>query len=401
MANVRMRNPLPAGDFDPTTADYTPPNGNTGIGGYGPGGIEVPPLDQPYPVPGTGDDHGGVDVPPPTLPEGGGTKPPIFTSRPRSGSQGSADRPRTQGTGGGYLPDAGDNTDKPTTANQEFNGDYLGYIRSLLPGTVADRSAVDDIEDELAKVGITNQRASDGTSRGRVHLPNGQYVDLVHGTGWGDTWADLQARDPYVEHGGGGGSTPTPAQSPFSNPDLMAQLQAIFGNAGNFNEDIVNRRTENAGAALRRSANSRKANNMAYLAERGLVGDGPEGSMVGRVDESIANQYADAVSGIYADESAAADQRMMEALSLATGMSTADADRALGYFRANNDYTLGQGNLALQNSIASNNYNLGLGNFGLDRDRLMHDIDSGNVDQLIELLKLYLGGAQTSAGGHY
>lgn len=397
MAKVRMRNPV--GDFDPTTADYTPPNGNTGVSGYGPGGIDVPPLDQPYPVPGTGDDHGGTDQPPTTLPEGGGTKPPIWTSRPRGG-QGSVDRPRTQGTGGGYLPSA--EVDRPTTANQEFNGDYLGYIRSLLPGTIADRNAVDDIEDELAKVGITNQRASDGTSRGRVHLPNGQYVDLVHGSGWGDTWADLQARDPYVERGGGGGGGgggATPATA-FSNPQLMEQLQALFSNQGNFNSDIVNRRTENAAATLRRSANSRKANNEAYLAERGLIGDGPQGSMVGRVDEDIANQYADAVSGIYADESEAADARMMQALSLATGMSTADADRALGYFRANNDFTLGQGNLALQNSIASNNYNLGLGNFGLDRDRLMHDIESGNIDHMIELLRLYLGGAEIGAGGH-
>ena len=321
------------------------------------------------------------------------------TYKPPSGNTG------VSGLMGSYSapPLQPSNEPKPEPQQPEFNGDYLGYIQSLLRGTTADRNVVDDIEDELAKVGITNQRASDGTSRGRVHLPNGQYVDLVHGSGWGDTWANLQARDPYVPQAGGGvqmsQSSLPPAQQ--TDPELWNKLKSLFDSGGDFNQDIVNRRSENAATALRKHANSRKANNNAYLAERGLIGSGPEASAQNRVEEDIANQYADAVSGIYADESSAADQRMMQAISLAAGLSTADADRLLGYFRANNDFTLGQGDLALRNSVASNNYNLGLGDFGLRREELQHKINTVPTDQLIELLKLYLGGAQTSAGGYY
>lgn len=170
---------------------YRPPNGNTGVSGYGQGGIQLPPTRS----------GGGT--------WGGGSYP---------GQQGGSGN-----AGGGYTPPNG-NTGVSGYGQggkklPDFNGDYLGYIRSLLPGGTADRNALDSIEADLARVGITNQRASDGTSRGRVHLPNGNYVDLVHGSGWGDTWADLMERTPTA---GGGSSS--------GYGDLAALLQAMFAN---------------------------------------------------------------------------------------------------------------------------------------------------------------------------
>jgi hypothetical protein len=194
---------------------------------------------------------------------------------------------------------------------------------------------------------------------------------------------------------------PPAQQGGVHDPEIWERLKSIFESGGEFNQGIVNRRSENAATALRRDAKSRTANNEAYLASRGLIGSGPQATAQNNVTQDIADRYANEVSGIYADEGRAADDRMMSALGLATGMNSDAADRALGYYRAGNDFTLGQGQLALGSTRAANDYNLGLGDFGLRREELAHSIESGDVDQLIELLKLYMSGAQTSAGGHY
>jgi hypothetical protein len=207
---------------------------------------------------------------------------------------------------------------------------------------------------------------------------------------------------PEAPGGGGGAGTGGGAGGGggFNGDALRTALQGLFPN-GAFNQDVVNRRSENAASTLRRYSNSQRANNRARLADRGLIGSGPEATEAYNRESDIADQYAEAVSGIYADESQNADSRMIQALSLAAGLDQADADRLLGYFKANNDFSLGQGGLALGNFKAQNDYNLGLGNFGLQRDQLEYDMSHGDIDQMIELLGLLMGGAQTSSGGHF
>ncbi len=201
-------------------------------------------------------------------------------------------------------------------------------------------------------------------------------------------------------NGAGSGTGTGPGINGVTGDSLRATIAKLFP-GGLFNQDIVNRRTENAGATLRRAAQSRKANNKAIMGERGQLGSGPEYSSENRVNQDIDDRYNEAVSGIYANESENADQRMIQALGLATGMETADLDRALGYLRANNDFSLGQGGLALGNMKAQNEYNLGLGNFGLNRDVAKYNMERGDVDQMLQLLQLLLGGANTSSGGHF
>lgn len=192
---------------------------------------------------------------------------------------------------------------------------------------------------------------------------------------------------------------------------IMDELKKLFPN-GAFNQDIVNRRVDNVRDQLNRFSNSRNASNRAQLASRGLIGSGPEITAINRNEENIGNQYANALSGIYADESANADARMMQALQLATGM-TSDQARVelerelglknldLGWGRLGLDKTLGLGNLALGNMNGTNDYNLGLARLGLDRDRLQHEIENGNIDQIIQIITQLLAGANTSAGGYY
>jgi hypothetical protein len=382
MGRARMRDPLYEGfeNYDPTinptepegelesigTGGYTPPNGNTGISGYGfPNGLPMP--------------TGGP------VPSGVKQRAPYST--------------------GGYQPTAAKPQAVPEESEPEFNGDYAAYFKSILGSGPTNMQRGLDNQAALEKYGGKLQIASDGTWRGRINdIPGiGSMTLIGDRQTWGDgDWAFRTGSEQYGSGGGGGGGgSQTPGPTAASNPELWDKLKSLFDSGGGFNQDVVNRRSENAGAALRRDAKSRVANNEAYLASRGLIGDGPQGTAFNKVQTDTAEQYADALSGIYADESENADERMMGALSMMTGMSTADADRALGYLRANNDFSLGQGSLALGNFEAQNNYNLGLGNFGLRRDELQHAINSGNIDQMIELLKIYMGGANTSAGGHF
>lgn len=175
--------------------------------------------------------------------------------------------------------------------------------------------------------------------------------------------------------------------------DIMSQLQGFF-QGGQPNQEIINRRTEGARENLERFGKSRNATNRAALANRGLIGDGPEQTAQNRVEEDIADRYSGAVSQIYADELGRGDDRMLESLRLAAGLESGNKDRQLSE-------TLGLGNLALGNYRAQTDYDLGLGNLGLGQDQLAADIQSGGIDQLLTILQLLTQGAGQSAEGYY
>jgi hypothetical protein len=209
--------------------------------------------------------------------------------------------------------------------------------------------------------------------------------------------ADLYKHEDFQNWLNGGQMPNVPQAGPQAGPqapqtDIMSQLQGFF-QGGQPNQDIINRRTEGARENLNRFAKSRTATNQAALANRGLIGDGPEQTAQNRVEEDLADRYSQATSQIYADESGRADDRMLEALRMAAGIETSGLDRDLSR-------TLGLGNLAVQNDRNQNDYSLGMGGLGLDRDRLGWDIQSGGTDQLLTLLQLMMSGANTSADGY-
>jgi hypothetical protein len=71
----------------------------------------------------------------------------------------------------------------------------------------------------------------------------------------------------------------------------------------------------------------------------------------------------------------------------------------LGNKKADNDFTLGKGELALGNVSETNDFNLALDRLGLDRDKLLFDMENGDISQLLEVLRMLTGGAEISAGG--
>lgn len=224
-------------------------------------------------------------------------------------------------------------------------------------------------------------------------------------------------------------------QMPYFN-DLMGSLQQIYKNGGNFNDAAVQRRISNADDSLRRFQRSQMETDKAALADRGLLGSGPEQTAYGRLAENVAGQYSNAVNEIYAHESELADQRLAMALHEATGLSIAEAqnyvdqfktdtERVLGFANVNlghetnainqNKYlneaklgagrlsldnTLGQGALANQSRSIDNDYNLGADRNNISRDQLAQNDRFHNDDTLTKILELLNGTAGKPSNGY-
>lgn len=123
------------------------------------------------------------------------------------------------------------------------------------------------------------------------------------------------------------------------------------------------------------------------LADRGLTG-GPQTEALSRLSENISGRFAGDVRDIYTDESQRADDQLVQVLSLATGLEESDARNAVEWFNAQTGrQRLGQ------------DWDQFAANYGLDSTRLLHDMSSGDIDQLIKILELMMGGANQSAGG--
>lgn len=212
--------------------------------------------------------------------------------------------------------------------------------------------------------------------------------------------------------GGGGGYAP-----PKWSGDIMAELAKLFPN-GAFNQDLVNHRVANASDALSRNRKSQLANTEAILASRGQGrNDGTFGTSLGNLEERLGQDYNAAVNDIFSNESAAADQRMISALQMATGLTESEARNAvdmariaseerigqgnigLGYYNADINKTLGLGNLALGNARLSSDYNLGLGQLGLGRDVAKNNMENARYDRLIALLNSGVSLDQIIANG--
>lgn len=235
---------------------------------------------------------------------------------------------------------------------------------------------------------------------------------------------------PYTFSTGGG-----PATNTQSYADLMTELKKLFPDGG-WNTDLVNRNTESAAEQIRRFGKQQNQYDESILASRGTIGDGPQITAQNRLEQDLADKYSNAVTGIYSNETNAANSRMISALQMATGLTESEATNlvnsynaetnrglgignlglgqqtidlnsilgmgnlALGNKTADNNFTLGQGNLALGNMTAQDTYNLGLGSQGVQKDQLLLQARQGDTDAIIELLKLGVSLDQILAGGY-
>lgn len=231
---------------------------------------------------------------------------------------------------------------------------------------------------------------------------------------------------------GGGTSTTRPTMDVRQTiADILAR-----GEGGGLNEDVITRRVGGARADLERFKNSQIDSLSAELADRGLIGSGGETEALSGLAERLQSQLGSDVSQIYADESARADDRFIQALSLGTGMTIEEAQNAIDWFNAETGRTgtegnlqlgagdlalrgeLGRGELALGNRRAgidemlglgqlglgqdtlASNYMLGQGRLGLDRELGMYGIQNQQSSQFMQMIQAILEAAGLSGRGY-
>jgi hypothetical protein len=166
--------------------------------------------------------------------------------------------------------------------------------------------------------------------------------------------------------GGSGGSSSSSSGGNSKSDDIYGVLKGLFP-GGAFNQDVVNRRLDSVRSGLNAARTQATRNNEAYLADRGLVGSGPQASANENLESRLFGQFGSAYNDIYATEAENADKRMVQALQLATGMTEQEAQNQIDWFRAQTENELGHGNLAARNREADISRELGLGNIDIGR----------------------------------
>jgi len=372
---------------------------------------------------------------------GAGELPPMypneqnnFTPQPPDGGQATEDQPRIDDTAQraqpvnyagsvGQFKIGGANADKLNDPTHDSPKYQLLRTLSHFDPT---KGLTPDVEAALDALGLGDFEIV-GPDKLRINNPNkawGQlYGDLDVIAGFksgGDAWgsglsqattnpadAAKQLLQPGGSDGGfgsggvggggnggaGGGSSST---RPF-DPSVAELLRGIIGGGGNFNQNLVNNQVESARELLEKRRSGEVEAQQASLASRGVLGSGVEGDALSRLGERLNTDFGGDVRDIYSDEMGRADSRLVEALSLLTGMTISEASNAVQMAgiasnertagnKLDLDRTLGLGQLALGNLNAVNDYNLDLGRLGLDRDVAQYNIDSGIDQQTLDIL---------------
>lgn len=179
-----------------------------------------------------------------------------------------------------------------------------------------------------------------------------------------------------------GDPPPPPPTDPGSGMNIHAILESILkGGVGNINEEALNARLGSARTHLGAKRRGDLAQTQATLADRGLVGSGPELAALANEDQNIAAEYGANFSDIFGNESDNADKRFMNALGLATGLTQSDIQAAIDQFVATNNFTLGQGQLTLAQELGQGN------------------LQNDSINQLIALIQSLQNGSSIGAQG--
>jgi hypothetical protein len=216
------------------------------------------------------------------------------------------------------------------------------------------------------------------------------------------------------------------AQGKPLNPNIGAagqELRSLIERGGAFDEKITAQRLESVREGLDRQRKAQTDGLRAQLADRGLlslpgIAQGPEATMLGRVEQDIAGQYATAARDINTEEMAAANDRYAGAISQLTGLGAAEANtliqtisqvgqltgddeqRLLDWMISEKGMNLQQAQMALGYARLASDHALGVGRLGLDRDVAMRQAQGSDLDRLIQLLGLQGQGAKIGAGGY-
>tara|TARA_Y100000310_G_C20172378_1_gene574289 strand:- start:52 stop:510 length:459 start_codon:yes stop_codon:yes gene_type:complete len=138
----------------------------------------------------------------------------------------------------------------------------------------------------------------------------------------------------------------------------------------------------------------------AELARRGMVGGGAEREYGERLEERLAPQYTAAAQQIEMRERDREEQRLSNAMGLATGMSQEQSRNLLNTARTVNERQQMLSNIAMRSLDQNMQWNQFLAEFGLNRFEVLERIQQGRLDSLLPLLQQYLTTSQQAASGY-
>lgn len=183
-----------------------------------------------------------------------------------------------------------------------------------------------------------------------------------------------------------------------SNDALIEMLRG--GRGGGMNEDIINARMESAREHAERWRKGQMDTLQAGLADRGLMGSGPERTGMERIGLEMEGIGATALRDIFADQTGSADERFMNAIKMGMDGSQANNRTLLDTLGAANNRQMGLSQVALASLAQNMEWNQFLAEFGLDRDRVMEEMQNGRIEAIMPLLQMFIQLAGQARGGY-
>lgn len=256
-------------------------------------------------------------------------------------------------------------------------------------------------------------------SQGAADYLNGLGVTGVQANGgrrvsFGDEFVDTTKQPGEFFWGSNPGSANGPGGMPgSSNPNMFAPSQFTGSGGGQsggggdlsgaLSEGILSilkggfgpdknqlaKRYESARETIDRGRRSQTASLRAALADRGLMGSGAEITGLGRIEEGLAGDYSTALRDATVTEDKIASDRYMQAL-----------QAALGSQANNTEQQKVVGQLAVDNLNQNRMWNQFLAEYGLNREKVMSEIQNGNIGAYTGLINAFMQYGQSQSNGY-
>lgn len=141
------------------------------------------------------------------------------------------------------------------------------------------------------------------------------------------------------------------------------------------------------------------------LANRGLLSEpgmpqGSEISAMGRTEEGLAPYYATAAQNLASEMAGADNDRLSQALTLATGLTQAQSQNYLNALSGATDRQKVLSDIALGTLDRNILWNQFLANYGMDRDEMLENMTSGRIEDLMTILALFQQYVNASTNGY-
>lgn len=186
--------------------------------------------------------------------------------------------------------------------------------------------------------------------------------------------------------------------------ELQDLLSGVIERGGAAPNDTTDLQFESAREGLARAERTSQNALRDRLASRNLlsvsgIDQGPEVSSIGRVQQRLGEEFAGAVRDIFIEQSRQDDNRLTNALSLATGLASDQARSLLNVaVQAGREREV-LSNIALGVLDRNMAWNMFLAEHGLNRAQVLAQIQQGNIALLLPLIQQFFGGAAQAAGG--